>query len=269
MKDKKRTLPTGNKHKTRNALKEGFFAQELVISEQEKPEFDELRKLLLTELAPETPLQHVAFGDVVHCCWRCRKVAPRLEARMLAPLLSEPAREAPAELPSDENPVMRQWWGTNRETLRAGIKLLAALLRDVESDGRVREDWKESLIKGFGLQFFEDLTKWTLPNYDAVLLAQHLVQHAKVFKKPLPEIARSGKEVILDPFQQKEMTEKLIRQMMGFLETIRTMSDRKGTVFSEDHNANLIEAASRYSTSAMRDMHRAIKFYLDLKKNRL
>src|SRR5438067_4102887 len=120
--EKKPTIAAGKKRPFRNALKEGFFAKELVISDQDKPEFNELSRLLGKELAPETPLEHVAFGNVVYCCWRSLRLAPRLEARMLAPLLREPDQEAQAELPADGNPIMHHWFGESRQSLNEGRK---------------------------------------------------------------------------------------------------------------------------------------------------
>ena len=259
----------GNKRRACNALKEGFFAKKLVISDQDTPEFDELRKILLTELQPETPLEHVAFSNVVYCCWRCSRLAPRLEARMLAPLLRESAEDVSVELPSNGNPIMHRWFGANRQALKEGQKFLIRLLEDVRSSGTVREEWKDPLIQGFGSDFFEELTKWKPLNYQAALLADYLSEHAKTFRHPLPKIDqienKASKEVILDPFQQKQMMEKLILQQIGFLGTIRALYDQKGVGPSEGQNTSPIEAASRYSTSTMRNMHCAIKFYRELK----
>ena len=77
----KSTGPTseeGKAQSARNALKHGIFAKELFLSDEEKPEFEELNNALRGQFNPATPMQEIAFGRVVCSCWRCR-LATRLE----------------------------------------------------------------------------------------------------------------------------------------------------------------------------------------------
>ncbi|HEX4921322.1 MAG TPA: hypothetical protein VFV92_11350, partial [Candidatus Bathyarchaeia archaeon] len=76
----------GARYSSRNSLKHGFFARELVLSDAEKLELEALRPKLRAELLPETPLQEIGFEEIVCSVWRCR-LAVRLEGRRLVALL--------------------------------------------------------------------------------------------------------------------------------------------------------------------------------------
>src|SRR5713226_2111947 len=77
----KATGPTTEMGKRRvrlNALKHGFYAHELTVSEADKRDFEILRESLWAQLAPRSALQDVGFEQIVTCCWRC-KLAIRME----------------------------------------------------------------------------------------------------------------------------------------------------------------------------------------------
>ena len=56
-----------------NALRHGFFSQEISIPEAEEPEYRELRTQLLEQLRPQNPLQRIAADQVVYCVFQCRR----------------------------------------------------------------------------------------------------------------------------------------------------------------------------------------------------
>ncbi len=72
------TSDAGKAQSARNGLKHGIFAKELFLSDEEKPEFEELNNALRSQFKPATPMQEIAFGRVVVPYWRCR-LACRLE----------------------------------------------------------------------------------------------------------------------------------------------------------------------------------------------
>jgi hypothetical protein len=227
------------------------------------------RKVLFNGLAPETPLQRVAFEQVVCCCWRC-KLAARVEARMLKSHFTDPERDSAPEMVMAENPIMRQWYGTNRQTLRDGIRFLSELERDIQSSGHLRDEWSDGLTKGWGPGFLEDLTAWTPMKRDAVLLAHHLVTHAETFNMPLPmNLGELDKTVVIDPQQGEQMVLKLVRQELRHLEDIKRISEQRSDLASNIQNAQVSDFSPRYFTTAMRDLHRAVQWFRYLKKNRL
>lgn len=54
----------------RNALKNGFFARQAVISSEDQAEFDLYRRQFLKELAPETPMESMLAERIVNLSWR-------------------------------------------------------------------------------------------------------------------------------------------------------------------------------------------------------
>src|ERR1035441_4386181 len=72
--------PRGKRYSRSNALKHGVYSKELLVSEADNPEFEEMRAGLKAELKPSTMLQGLAFDYIVVCHWRC-KLALRLERK--------------------------------------------------------------------------------------------------------------------------------------------------------------------------------------------
>jgi hypothetical protein len=84
--------PEGKAISSQNALKHGLTAKQLVIKEDERPEFDQLQVGLLEELRPEGTLEQLIFNDVLHARWnlhRCRGIEASLSTGDTDPLLDE------------------------------------------------------------------------------------------------------------------------------------------------------------------------------------
>jgi hypothetical protein len=64
----------------KNALKEGLFAPELYISEEDRPRYKELYDGLHSQLNPKTPMQQLAFETLPCCAWRHVLALRRREA---------------------------------------------------------------------------------------------------------------------------------------------------------------------------------------------
>src|SRR5947209_7061350 len=88
-----------------NALKHGLFSRELMITDEEKSDFQQLQRMLCEQLNPATALQHVAFEKIVICCWRC-KLAMRFEMRRVRAQLDFDSQDysAPTSLTNNPNP---------------------------------------------------------------------------------------------------------------------------------------------------------------------
>ena len=69
----KSTGPRTSKGKaiaSKNSVKHGLFTRQTVISSEEQADFDLYRDLMLTELAPETPLQSMLAERIISLSWR-------------------------------------------------------------------------------------------------------------------------------------------------------------------------------------------------------
>ncbi|MGA8492036.1 MAG: hypothetical protein WB711_16535 [Terriglobales bacterium] len=70
----------GNKFAKNNALTHGFFPRELVLNDEEKRQFETLRRSLHPQLSPNSVMQELEFGLIMSCIGRC-KLALRSEMR--------------------------------------------------------------------------------------------------------------------------------------------------------------------------------------------
>ena len=113
----------GKNNSRRNAVKHGFFSNELVFSDIEKTEFQALHRSLQSQLQPTTALQRIALEEIACCTWRCR-LAVRQEMQHLSALLHI-ARDGEAE-PKEPIPsaARTKWFGSGRRELAEGIRML-------------------------------------------------------------------------------------------------------------------------------------------------
>jgi hypothetical protein len=253
----------------RNAATHGFFAQELALNDEEKREFEILRRTLHPQLSPTTVLQEVAFAEILICIGRC-KLALRMEMRRVSRTLGDgSAQQAQGDEP--EGPVARtEWYLSGRQGLREGIRLLEAFKEDFLRLGRIDEKWSVVLDRAFGPQLRELLTDWIPSNKDAALLADHLTRHARTFRRPLPCDQDGGNKpkVILDPYQGQEMVIKLLEQELSMLSDLWRSVEQRASA-SEGTQNQAVDFAPRYFTTACRDLHRAVAWYTQLKKENL
>ena len=267
---------------SRNSLKHGFFACELVLSDADKATLEALRRTLYAQLVPKTPLQQIACEEIVCCCWRC-KLAARLEMRRLNALLSTTQNQESGTDDSEAMPELKKWYGSGRQALNDGFRFLRRLKEDVERNGCVREPWKDGIIRGFGIELWELFAIWKPMSIDALQLAYHFDEHRKKYgpfpdtinskeavepKETVPADHSTPKQVVPDPEQSLQMTLKLIELQAQHLQDLRRAID--GGIFDTPvTSSGPVDFAPRYYTTATRDFHRAVEWYRGLKKNKL
>ena len=166
----------GKRRSQMNSLKHSFFAKELQLSEEDRPEFEVLRDSLLQQFAPATPMQQIAFEKIPCCCWRC-KIALRMESRIVALQLNSKKEEPKAEAAGGEDTIrMEQWYGADYRSLQQWLRFLRELRADVADCGllHLEQDGprKESVIKGFGPNFYHRLMEWESMSTPAILAAE-------------------------------------------------------------------------------------------------
>ena len=111
------TTSRGKRNSSRNARKHSYYAKELLVSDADKPEFEEMRTGLAAQLKPSTMLQSLAFDSLVVCCWR-GKLALRLErSQLIRQLEDERPEKEPGEA-LDLDPVIERWYGCSRTDTR-------------------------------------------------------------------------------------------------------------------------------------------------------
>ena len=258
---------TGKRHVRLNALKHGFYAQELTVSEADEPDFEILREGLRAQLAPRTALQDVGFEQIVACCWRC-KLAIRMEMRgikahFIARDASPSNDNAP---PSDVRET--HWYGASHGDLRNGLSILNELREDISKNGPLHlERWKDQIIAAFGPGFYDAIWEWKDMNIDSLHLSEFLPKHAETFNTPLPESCRppEGVKIIADPKQKLQMLVKLVDLKAQHLSDLQ----RIGLANALTRESAPNEFAPRYFATASRDLQRAVDWYLYLRSKNL
>jgi hypothetical protein len=74
---RKSTGPRSKRGKNRvrmNALRHGFFAHGLLLTEEDRGEFDQLRESIIKTLSPRDPVELMLCERVVSACWRLRRL---------------------------------------------------------------------------------------------------------------------------------------------------------------------------------------------------
>jgi hypothetical protein len=260
--------PTGKRTSSRNSLKHGLFSRELRLTDEDKPEFEKLRRELTQQLPPKTALQQIALDQAITCAWRC-KVALRVESQQLARVMDAPAEvQTVFDEPSIDAHMLR-WFGSGRADLNAGIRLLAQLRDDIRQQGTVQLRWQDPITACFGADFYKTLREWAPMNPSALQLARHLESHSKSYAMPLPATLTDDSKVVFvrDPQQERQMLLKLVDQGISFLDAAKKIHE-EGTLSASVGAAN-VDFASRYVTNAMRELQRALHWLLYLMKEGL
>jgi hypothetical protein len=259
------TTQTGKKNVRLNALKHGFYAQEMIIRPECKTEIDTLQRDLHAQLLPKTALQRIVYKEVFYWAWHC-ELAARLDTSRVNALLFPPD-EQESSPDTDRRPAMDSLYKASPEDLRKGVRFLDHLKLEVERCGEVPEELKDSVRKGFGSTFLDLLDQPKSPiSRDALLLAHHLLKHEETLGRPLPPQTREGPEPIIDPRQSLQATLKLIELMQEFLKELRQINReaREGAT-----RLCAGDSPPRHFADATRALHRAVDWYQLLVTNKL
>ena len=273
-----------------NPIELGWFSEELRISEEDRPEFEALRDSLSQKYAPTTFMRQIVHDFILCCAWRY-KLELRKVSRIVA--LQETSQKEPKAEAGRDTILMEQWYGADYRTLQDGLRLLRHLRAVVESRGllHLEQDGslKDSVIKGFGNQFYDCLMEWKGMSARAIQLAEHMEAMITTFnmKPPSSDFLGdcckhwatmretpnpSGSEdfeppkVVPDPKLQWQMAVKLIDGEIEHLETL----DRIRRQDSRETPHARSEASPRRSLAdASRDLQLAIDLFLKLEEKGL
>ncbi len=263
------TTPRGKRYSRSNARTHGLYSKELLVSEADRPEFEEMRFGLEAQLQPSTTLQGLAFDYIVVCHWRC-KLALRLERPQFArQFQDEQPKNERGEAP-DVDPVIERWYGSSRADTRAGIRLLEYAMEEFECAGYFHEDTKAFLRRAFGLDYVPFLEEWNTMSKDAILMADSIVSHCQVFGEiPDTDVKSSSRlgettKVVVDPMQGRHMVRKLLEEKRNVLKELLVITGQH-TLDGKPDAAQSSEFNPRFLADANRELRRALDHYFDLK----
>lgn len=237
----------------------------MIVKEDEKQELEALRIALRQQYGPATVTQQIGFERILVAAWRL-KLATRMETRRLNSQFDLQAQQDLLAKGGDEKVKSPRWYSADRGALRIATKILSDLRQDIGSSGSLHvERYKDILEKMFGSDFYDSLFQWQPVNVTSILLAEHLDDHAKTFKRPLPELdpPRSSEAVVGDPRSRWQMMIKLVDVQLQHINDVGRLLDQ-GSAGGDSQNAVALDVGSRYFTSASRELERAVAWYQDL-----
>jgi len=210
------------------------------------------------------------FERIVCCAWRA-KLSLRREMRRLRPDID--LRTQQDQLGNQEKELEMsapRWYALGRAELRAAGRMLLDLRQDINANGGLHlEQWKEQLGKSFGDDFYDSLTHWQPVNTEAIRVAEHLVDHSKLYNMPLPELGEpaKGAAVIVDPRSRWEMMVKIVDLQLQHVDDLRRRLDETGA--GEDSATAAAAEDGRYFARANLDLERAVAWHQYLKEQGL
>ncbi|MGH9543756.1 MAG: hypothetical protein ACRD23_00925 [Terriglobales bacterium] len=264
----------GKRHSGRNAWKHGLFSSELFLTDQERPEFEELSNSLRGQFAPATPMQEIAFERVAVGCWRCR-LATRLEMTYLkAHFDLNQADENGGDLPSHDRPPSK-WYGSSRSDLQDARKYLTWLRDDVRANSFCHQkDWKDPLIKICGNQEFYDCLEQLKPalSVDEILSHVAISEKTRIYDMTVWKGFEPGSEkeqLVAESRSKWEMAVRLIDERKQHLEDLARMNLAPGDDSGERRNGSNVDMITRYLNATTREMERAVRWFQELRAGKL
>lgn len=266
--------PRGKSHSRRNALKHGFYSKELVISEADQPEFQNLRAGLNAQLKPSTALQELAFDSHVAWTWY-GKLALRLAQRQLVRQLQYEPHENTQDEPIAVDSFIERWFVCSRSDTHAGIRALGDAMEEFNEAGYFRDETKGFLKRGFGEEYLRLLEEWTpAMSLDAMLAAEQGTDHDRMWHKTTNQPAERSSEprettkLVMDPKQLRHMVCKLLELRRDFLREILIITGRN-TLGERPDGAHHFWFNSRLLADVNREAQRALDRFLLLKEKGL
>ncbi len=265
--------PAGKLRASRNALKHGLFVAEFVLSAEEQPMFDDLRRKLRKELSPNSAVLELVFEDVVVAAWRMKLSLRCEQAEVKYQLATESEQDAKAL--SDEEPPMEYPYALTAWQLGRRLKELEALREAFESRGGILADeWEKPVSAAFGRDFWKTLVDWTPVPVDAILMGflRGVREREELYgMEPLgePLTPEEKQECLrLDTFARQQMMLKLLdlerRHLLLALHHVQRTAD---SARASEERSGRLDLFLRYQTTARREFYRALKEYLQLKKD--
>jgi len=263
----------GKQRSKRNATKHSILSRELLISDADKNEFEVLRSELQDQFSPATTLQRIAFDRILCALWK-QKLAVRLDAQRLKEVSDQFKNENSDNTDKSESLSEKllkpDWYGASGADLRATIRFLSHLRGDVEANGWIHaEDWKPQVVRTFGENFFSMFSHWVPINIDAIYASEAITAHKERYGSPLPPVGSGNARILKDPRLSWQMGVKLIDLMNQHLESLARINRLGADGNGKEHPTFALELATRYFTSATRELERAVAWYLFIKEQRL
>ena len=246
---------------SQNARKHGLLSKELAVSAEDKPVLENLRRSLRDELKPSSVLLTMLIEDVVVCYWDLR-MCIRRKNEYIKEMKAEPVQLNGSSTLSVAD--LRGDWNIQRK-----LRLLQDLRENVGAMGLVTERWKELLTAAFGQPFYDLLVQWhTTDGMYFLFVDGWLVKNETYHFRELPP-----KETIAAAAEKQARLEAPLRRaaLMKLIEMQEQSLVSQASILSgsQSQHSDPLELYQRYETTARRNLHRAIREYMRVRRDLL
>jgi hypothetical protein len=255
----------GKRRTSRNARKHALLTTELNLSTEERSAFNDLRKGLLQELMPNTPILQLLFEIVVADAWRM-KLALRGEQRAVKKQLDSG---------NDPQPLSAKVrmdfpYALSALELRPRLELLENTQTAFAQSGCLNPDLEDPLTRAFGIEFWKTLVEWQPLNTTMVRLLETTVERQKVFSmEPLVDPPTAEQERMYMEYDTKSRNEMVLKLMEMKKDELLLAIHRSETTKAGERSileeADRLDLYLRYQTTARREFYRALHEYREAK----
>jgi hypothetical protein len=255
----------GKRRSSRNARKHALLTTELNLSTEERAAFKDLRKGLLQELMPNTPILLLLFEIVVADAWRM-KLALRGEQRAVKKQLD--SRDDPQPLSAKVRMDFPYVLSTSE--LRPRLELIENTLIDFAQTGSLNPDLEDPFTRAFGIEFWKTLIAWQPLDTMMVRLLEAGLEKQKAFAmKPLEDPPTAEQERTYIEYDTKSRHEMVLKLMDMKKDELQLAIHRLGTTKAGGRSileeVDRLDLYLRYQTAARREFYRALHEYREAK----
>jgi len=247
----------GKKAVSQNARRHGLTGKALILSSEERQEFEGLRAQLFDELDPIGSLEQIAVEDIAVSYWRYRQ-ALQWERSLFKRASS---REGVLEGPSVPK--------------RRDLKLLLELLGSANNP-QSESELESALRENFGNEFVDGLLAWTTESPLALAFARHCAEKTELYgDEPPPGVseelrasqkpARRKADDALTASFKEQARRKLFKVAGEFLFRLEEVIERQRVL---EQSGNGIDSATRYISSIRKALYQAMLLYRNLRESR-
>jgi hypothetical protein len=248
----------GKKAVSQNARKHGLTGKILLLSDEEKGEFGDLREYLFQELDPVGTLEQIAVEDIAISYWRYRQALEWERTLFRRVAGTRDALEAPSI------PKKRE------------LKELHDLLHSVHWPRSMDKEVEASLRDHFGEEFVNNLLAWEPENPLTLAYMRDMAAKSEMYHlDPPPGVQKELKAAEQESRRKaddaaavslkSQFRQKLFQVAGDYLVRLEELAERQRVL---EQSGTGIDSATRYISSIRKALYQAMSVYQALKASR-
>ena len=125
----------GKERSSRNAVQHGLTAKRIVVREEDRAEYEEIRSQLFAQVRPQGALQEITFNQLLHAAWNLERIQ-RIEEEIFATSANPFADEATAK----QLAHLTRYQTTHQRAYYRALKELKALQTNALIQGTLQDE---------------------------------------------------------------------------------------------------------------------------------